>query len=193
LSNGFHSRSPSLLPLSPCTFPPLNVLSDYIPQAYALYTTYYKPYSRYLTPLYLTLLRLHRFFYTTIFPLLYPLYTLCNNALHSLSSDTPDLLTLLILAAVLVVSLRLLDYMRRWVISWITFGLKVLMWVGMAGLGWYVWQRGVEQSLEDAGWVWGLLAGLEEEGERVGWRRAGRREREVCNAGKRGRTRGAGW
>lgn len=67
------------------------------------------------------------------------------------------------------------------------------MWVGMAGLGWYVWQRGVEQSLEDAGWVWGLLAGLEEEGERVGWRRAGRREREVCNAGKRGRTRGAGW
>lgn len=66
----------------------------------------------------------------------------------------------------------------------------------MALVGIYVYQRGFDQSLEDFGWVWGLLQALGEEGEVVGRQKARGRERNarrMAGAGKRGRTRGAGW
>ena len=72
-----------------------------------------------------------------------------------------------------------------------------------------MYQRGVEQAIEDFGWVLGLLSGWEREGEVVGKRRAGRKAREVHGMGRRregsgyaagpgartgrGRTRGGGW
>lgn len=74
------------------------------------------------------------------------------------------------------------------------------MWGVVAGLGFYVWQRGVEQSVEDFGWVCGLLAGLGEEGKDIGGRKAAGRERDARRmAGSRQTPRqrqrmgGAGW
>ena len=70
------------------------------------------------------------------------------------------------------------------------------MYATLLGVGMYVWQRGLEQSLEDFGWVWGLLEGFSEEGQRVGNQRAKGSEREArrqAQAGKRSRYRGAGW
>lgn len=86
--------------------------------------------------------------------------------------------------------------MRKTIIGWITFGLKFGMWIAVALVGVYVYQRGVDRSLEDFGWVMGLLQGLEGEGEVVGKQKARGRERDarrMAGAGKRGRTRGAGW
>lgn len=74
--------------------------------------------------------------------------------------------------------------------------IRLVMWAVVAGLGVYVWQRGVEQSVEDFGWVWGLLAGLGEEGKKIGGRKAAGRERDarkMTGSGPRRRTRGAGW
>ena len=74
--------------------------------------------------------------------------------------------------------------------------LRLALWVGMALLGVYVYQRGVEQSVEDLGWVLGYLGGLEAEGDRIGQARA---RGKATDAGRmrgvnsRGRTRGGGW
>lgn len=169
---------------------------DYLPQAAHFYNSYYQPYASYLKPIYRTLFLTQSYFYRYIFPTLYPLYTLSNNALQSLSSDAPDLLTLGILAAILFISLKVLDYMRKTIVYWISVAIRLAMWGTVAGVGIYVWQRGAEQSVEDFGWVWGLLAGLGEEGKKVGGQRAAGRERDarrMAGSGPRGRTRGAGW
>lgn len=171
-------------------------LAEYVPQAAHFYNTYYQPYASYLKPIYRTLFLAQSYFYRYIFPTVYPLYTLSNNAIQSLSSDAPDLVTVAILAAVLIVSLKVLDYMRKTIVYWISLAIRLAMWGLVALIGVYVWQRGVEQSVEDFGWVWGLLAGLGEEGEKIGGRKAAARQRDarrMAGSGPRGRTRGAGW
>ena len=171
-------------------------LLEYLPQATHFYNNYYQPYQSYLAPIYRTIYLSQSYFYRYLFPAIYPLYTLSNNALHSLSSDSPDILTLGILAAVLIISLKALDYMRKTVIYWISLAIRLGMWIAMVGVGFYVYQRGVEQSVEDFGWVWGLLAGLGEQGGEIGGQKAAARERaarSMAGYGPRRRTRGAGW
>lgn len=79
---------------------------------------------------------------------------------------------------------------------WISVALRLLLWASLALVGFYVYQRGVEQSLEDLGWVLGFFAGLEDEGERIG-KTKGRQKmadaRRADSGGPRRRTRGGGW
>lgn len=113
-----------------------------------------------------------------------------------LSADAPDMGTLVLLAIVLFISIKFLDILRRTILGWIKMVLKLGMWVLVAAVGLYVWQRGLEQSLEDFGWALGFIAGLENEGERIGSMKASRRVRDanrIPTSGRRGRTRGAGW
>lgn len=169
--------------------------SDLFPQA-AQYYQYYYHSQPYLAPLLRFLLSSQAYFYRWIFPSVYPIYALSNKALQSLSTDAPDILTLAILAVALIVSLRILDYMRRTIIYWIGLAIRMSLWLAVGGLGLYVWQRGFDQSVEDFGYVWGFLQGLGNEGERIGGQKARGRERDarrMAGAGKRGRTRGAGW
>ena len=166
------------------------------PQAAPLYNAYYNHYQPYVAPLYRILFSSQSFFYRRIFPTLYPIYVLSNNALHSLSTDAPDILTLAVLAIALIVSLRILDYMRRTIMYWVGLAFKMGLWILIGGLGVYVWQRGFDRSVEDFGHVWGFLEGLGNEGERIGGQKARGRERDarrMAGAGRRGRTRGAGW
>ncbi|KAF6221023.1 hypothetical protein HO133_002704 [Letharia lupina] len=174
----------------------MDYLQDLFPQAARFYNDYYYPFQPYLGPLYRILLSSQLFFYRRIYPTLYPIYVLSNNALHSLSTDAPDILTLAILAIALIISLRVLDYMRRTIMYWVGLAIKMGLWLAVGGLGVYVWQRGFNQSVEDFGYVWGFLHGLGNEGERIGGQKARGREmdaRRMAGAGKRGRTRGAGW
>ena len=79
---------------------------------------------------------------------------------------------------------------------WVCLALKMGLWIIVGGLGVYVWQRGLERSVEDFGYVWGFFEGLGNEGERIGGQKARGRERDarrMAGAGRRGRTRGAGW
>lgn len=79
---------------------------------------------------------------------------------------------------------------------WVGLAIRMGLWVTVGMIGVYVWQRGFDRSLEDFGYVWGLFQALGDEGERVGVQKARSRERDarrMAGAGKRGRTRGAGW
>ena len=79
---------------------------------------------------------------------------------------------------------------------WVGLAFKMGLWIVVGGLGVYVWQRGFDRSVEDFGYVWGFLEGLGNEGERIGGQKARGRERDarrMAGAGRRGRTRGAGW
>ena len=79
---------------------------------------------------------------------------------------------------------------------WVSMGMKLVLWVGVGLLGFYVYQRGVDQSIEDLGWILGYLAEVGDEGERIGQTKARRKAadaRRVPNSGPRGRTRGGGW
>lgn len=113
-----------------------------------------------------------------------------------LSSDAPDIATLALLALILWISLKVLDIVRNMVLSWIRIVLKLSVWVLVAAVGLFVWLNGIEQSLEILGWAVGYLAGLENEGERIGSAKAARRSRDASRVSTRGhkrRTRGAGW
>ena len=179
---GFRSSTQSKALLTSCL--------DLFPQAIIFYNNYYY----YIAPLYRIILRSQSFFYRSIFPTLYPIYVLSNNALQSLSTDAPDILTLAILAGALIISFRVLDYMRRTILYWIGLAIRLGLWVAIGGLGLYVWQRGFDQSVEDFGYIWGFLQGLGYEGERVGGQKARGKERvarRMAGSNTRGRTRGA--
>ena len=80
--------------------------------------------------------------------------------------------------------------------AWISVMLKMGVWAGMALLGFYVYQRGVEQSLDDVVWLVGYFAEMQSEGERIGKKRGRERMADARRAdtrGPRGRTRGGGW
>ena len=92
--------------------------------------------------------------------------------------------------------MKALDILRRQIIYMISVTLRLLLWGTVALVGFYVYQRGVEQTLEDAGWLMGFLNGLGDEGEKIG-KAKGRQKmadaRRASAAGPRGRTRGGGW
>jgi len=174
----------------------MDILQDYIPTIFNLYTDYYTPYEPYIRPYIRYVYLAQSFLYSYIFPTLYPIYRLSTILFSRLLSDKPDLISLFILAVVLFISLKVLDVVRRQVQYMISLALNALMWLGIGLLGWYVYQRGVEQSIEDAGYVFGLLAGLGDEGERIGKSKGRQKMRDSKSAGygnPRGRTRGAGW
>lgn len=72
----------------------------------------------------------------------------------------PDLLSILLLAIILLISLKILDYARRVVMFWVTLVFRVFFWGTVFGLVWYVWRVGVENAGRDLGWVWGVVEGF---------------------------------
>lgn len=170
--------------------------ADYFPQAANFYATYCGPYEVYLRPLRYIYLS-QSYFYRHFFPHLYPIYALFERAIGTLTTDSPDLATLAFLALICLISLKLLDMLRRTVLYWTKVAFKLTFYALVVGAGIYVWQRGIEQSLKEFGWVVGLFMGLEDEGERIGRSRAAARDRDARriprHRGPQGRTRGAGW
>ncbi|KAL8771151.1 MAG: hypothetical protein Q9209_003322 [Squamulea sp. 1 TL-2023] len=174
----------------------MDLLQENFPQLFHLYSTYYTPYATYVRPLRRALLLTQSYFYRYAFPALYPFYALTLRLLSSILTEQPSLASLALLAILLLVSLKLMDMLRRTIISWVAFTVRMIMYVSLGLIGVWIYQRGLEQSLEDLGWIIGLFAGLGEEGEKVGHARAAGRARDarrIPKAGYRGRTRGAGW
>lgn len=75
----------------------------------------------------------------------------------------PDLISVLLLAIILLISLKILDYARRMVVFWVTLAFRLVFWGSVLGLGWYVWRVGVENAGRDLGWVWGVVEGFVED------------------------------
>ncbi|KAI4283076.1 MAG: hypothetical protein L6R38_002429 [Xanthoria sp. 2 TBL-2021] len=174
----------------------MDLLQENFPQLFYLYSTYYTPYATYIHPLRRALLLTQSYFYQYAFPTLYPFYALTLRLFSSVLTEQPSLASLALLAILLLVSLKLMDILRRTIISWIAFAIRMMMYASVMLVGVWVYQRGVEQSLEDLGWIIGLFAGLGEQGERMGHAKAAGRAKEARKIPKgkyRGRTRGAGW
>lgn len=206
-------------PTPPCpppyTLPTSHPPTDFLPGAqnlqnlpllYNLYTTYYAPYEPYLRPFRNSLFALHhtasRYLYPYLIPFtrhyLWPLYLLCTRLMGKLLTETPDITSLILLLLVLLVSIKVVGLVRRVVAYWVALGMRVAGWGVVGLLGWYMWQRGMEGSVEDLGWVFGLLSGgVEEAGRRSGEGAYGGERRRGYAKGKgkgaRGPTRGGGW
>ncbi|MCJ1312962.1 hypothetical protein MMC25_006638 [Agyrium rufum] len=174
----------------------MDLLLNYLPGAYDFYTNYYSPYEPYLRPIYRYVYYAQYYAYQYVFPWLWPAYKLISNLVVRASSETPDLFAIAILCIILFISMKMLDMVRRQIMSWISFWIRASVWIGVALLGFYVYQRGVDQSIEDFGYVLGYLGQLEDQGERIGQAKAQKKAAYAkgrTGSGPRGRTRGGGW
>jgi Nuclear pore assembly and biogenesis len=75
-------------------------------------------------------------------------------------TTSAELVPLAILVLVLFTTFKVLDYARRIIMWWVfmAFKLGFLLLMVLAAL--YVHTYGLEKSLRDAGWLWGILEGL---------------------------------
>ncbi|OJJ49699.1 hypothetical protein ASPZODRAFT_128207 [Penicilliopsis zonata CBS 506.65] len=85
-----------------------------------------------------------------------------------LTSSTPDLLTILLLAILLLVSLKILDYARRLVMFWVSLAISVVYYASLIGAAYGIYyyatlEGGWDRAMNDAGWVYGLVQGFVED------------------------------
>ncbi|MCJ1352169.1 MAG: hypothetical protein MMC33_002153 [Icmadophila ericetorum] len=146
----------------------MDFLEEYFSAAMHMYTNYYAPYQQYVRPLRRYLFLIQSYAYRYIFPYLWPVYKLSTRLIGSAMSDKPDLMSIVILAVIALISLKVMDMTRRYIVYWINMALKLALWACVGILGVYVYQRGVEQSVEDAGWLLAWLGQTEKEGKKIG-------------------------
>ncbi|KAJ5301861.1 hypothetical protein PENANT_c002G02713 [Penicillium antarcticum] len=88
--------------------------------------------------------------------LIEPLSTL----LTSYSGAMPDLLSICLLAIIILVSLKILDYAFRMIMFWVVLAFRLVFWGSLIGVGYYVYRVGVEDAARDAGWLFGVVMGF---------------------------------
>lgn len=109
----------------------------------SLHTTYLTPYVSHCRSAYLDPYLIH------------PLASLLTS-----SMPMPDLVSIFILALVLIISLKILDYARRLVMFWVNLALRLLWWALVLAALWYVYSVGIEKTGRDLGWMVGLVGGF---------------------------------
>jgi len=83
--------------------------------------------------------------------------------LYALLNSPPDLSSILVLLVVLVISIQILDYMRRLITFWVRLIFRIVFWMVMLGGAWYVYSVGWERAAREAGWLFGLVGGFIEQ------------------------------
>lgn len=78
------------------------------------------------------------------------------------TASMPDLVSLLLLAILLLVSLKILDYAHRVIVFWVSLVLRLAFWGAVLSVAWYVYRTGWDKALRDFGWLWGVVEGLAE-------------------------------
>jgi hypothetical protein len=63
--------------------------------------------------------------------------------------NSPDVLTIVLLGVLLLISLKILDLLRRAVVFWVRMFTRLAFWGSILVAGVYVWGRGWEGALED--------------------------------------------
>ncbi|KAF2842172.1 hypothetical protein M501DRAFT_1013532 [Patellaria atrata CBS 101060] len=61
----------------------------------------------------------------------------------------PDIASVALLLIVLVISLKILDMLRRAVVFWITMAIRLIFWAGLLFAGLYLYNRGLEDTVDD--------------------------------------------
>lgn len=129
--------------------------------------------------------------------------------LHSAISAAAsgDIVSLAAFVVTVYLTVRIADYLRRSVIAWVVFLIKVALLLALVNAAFYVNQVGLQKALGDAEWIIGILWGLVEDkvmnnGERsnrtgaqregpFGYYGGGRQQ--VPIAGRGGRKKASGW
>lgn len=91
------------------------------------------------------------------------------------SQDGSALLSLGILLITLYMGLRIMNYVRRTIMGWVWFGVKILLFLVLAQAAVYVNSYGWERAMRNAGWLggigWGLLEDMLNQGQGQGGQR----------------------
>lgn len=74
----------------------------------------------------------------------------------------PDLVSLIALAFILLVSLKVVDYAHRVIVFWVSLGLRLAFWGLVALVVYYAYTLGLAECLRDFGWVAGVIDGFAE-------------------------------
>lgn len=74
----------------------------------------------------------------------------------------PDLVSVLILALILIISLKVLDYARRVVMFWVMLVLRLIWWGFILGAILYVYNAGFGKTVRDLVWFYGFAKGFVE-------------------------------
>jgi hypothetical protein len=77
-------------------------------------------------------------------------------------------LSIFIAVVAAYVGLSVLNFVRRRVMAFIYSMITLAFWAFVVALGFYVWNRGLEQSFADLGALIELFSELEEKGQRRG-------------------------
>ncbi|KAJ5794109.1 hypothetical protein N7457_000708 [Penicillium paradoxum] len=80
--------------------------------------------------------------------------------LATYSGSMPDVLSVLVLIVIFFVSIRILKYAAGVFLFWVFLVAKILFWGVILGVGWYVYNAGVENASRDAGRLWGIASGF---------------------------------
>ncbi|KAJ5561949.1 Nuclear pore assembly and biogenesis protein APQ12 [Penicillium sp. DV-2018c] len=72
----------------------------------------------------------------------------------------PDLMSLFMLAIILLISIKVVNYAFRVVMFWVFLVLRLAFWGSLLGLGWYIYSVGIENAGRDLGWIGGVFMGL---------------------------------
>ena len=103
--------------------------------------------------------------------LLDPLNNILSSRIHP-----KDVVSLVVVLAIFIVSLKVLDYARRIIMWWVSMAVSLIFWIALMGGGWYVYNVGIEKAMQDVGYVWGLAEGFlvdrgTPQGKNSGWQR----------------------
>lgn len=97
----------------------------------------------------------------------------------SLSTGTQDgsaLLSLGVLLITLYMGIRIMNYVRRTIMSWVWLGVKILLLLVLAQAAVYVNSYGWDRAIRNAGWLggigWGLLEDMLNQNQGQGGQRA---------------------
>ena len=80
----------------------------------------------------------------------------------TLAASNGDIVSIAAFLLTVYLSLKIADYIRRSVIGWVIFLIKIVVMLALVQAAFYVNQYGVQKALGDAEWIVGLLWGLVE-------------------------------
>ena len=84
-----------------------------------------------------------------------------NSAIAAAASG--DIVSLAAFVVTIYFTVRMADYLRRSVVAWILFAIKIAMVLAAVNVAFYVNSVGVQKALGDAEWVIGLVWGFVED------------------------------
>ena len=89
-----------------------------------------------------------------------PLGSSLSDRFSAIGINSISLPSLLLLILIFLLSLRVLNYIRRVVMWWVTLIFRLALVLVLVQAGVYVARNGVGRTLEQLGWLWGLLEGF---------------------------------